>query len=63
MFVGRRSGYKFYSHDGGVNGFLAVLQYYPQIEGSVVILSNLLDPLAMKGVVERMSGVFLGEAA
>jgi CubicO group peptidase (beta-lactamase class C family) len=38
--VGERQGHLRYSHTGGTNGFLSSLEYYPDLDLTVVILSN-----------------------
>jgi hypothetical protein len=55
LFIGAQSGYTRYSHSGGVNGFIAMLQYYPEIQSSLIVLTNLFHPAAMQPVVERLS--------
>ena len=57
LFVLKRAGYRCLAHDGGVNGFLAVFNYYPEIDASLIVLSNLLDPRAMQPVVDRLSTI------
>lgn len=59
LFIGETSGYSCLSHSGGVNGFIAVLQYYPELGGSLIVLSNLVNPLGIQQVVVRLSGVLL----
>jgi CubicO group peptidase (beta-lactamase class C family) len=44
LFIGKTSGYACLSHSGGVSGFIAVLQYYPELQGSLIVLSNVLNP-------------------
>lgn len=39
--VGERNGHARYSHSGGTNGFLSLLEYYPNLDLTIVILSNL----------------------
>jgi CubicO group peptidase (beta-lactamase class C family) len=39
--VGERQGHLRYSHTGGTNGFLSSLDYYPDLDLTIVILSNL----------------------
>jgi D-alanyl-D-alanine carboxypeptidase len=39
--VGERQGRLSYSHTGGTNGFLSSLSYYPELDLTIVILSNL----------------------
>lgn len=39
--VGERHGQVRYSHSGGTNGFLSSLEYYPTLDLTIVILSNL----------------------
>jgi D-alanyl-D-alanine carboxypeptidase len=51
------------SHGGGVNGFIAVLQYYPALCASLVVLANLFNPLSIQTVVQRLSGILLNEEA
>jgi CubicO group peptidase (beta-lactamase class C family) len=60
VFVSMQSGHRCLAHDGGVNGFLAVLHYYPEMQASLIVLANILDPLAMRGLVERVSRLLLG---
>jgi CubicO group peptidase (beta-lactamase class C family) len=55
LFIGAQSDYTRYSHSGGVNGFIAMLQYYPEIQSSLIVLTNLFHPAAMQRVVERLS--------
>lgn len=55
LFLSEMSGYTCLSHSGGVNGFIAVVQYYPELRGSLIVLSNLLNPLVMQLVVQRLS--------
>jgi CubicO group peptidase (beta-lactamase class C family) len=62
LFIARTSGYTCLSHSGGVNGFIAVLQYYPELRGSLIVLSNLLNPIAIQPVVLRLSGLLLDES-
>jgi hypothetical protein len=57
LFVLKRAGYRCLAHDGGVNGFLAVFNYYPEIDASLIVLSNLLDPRAIQPVVDRLSTI------
>ena len=62
LFIGKRSGYTCLSHSGGVNGFMSVVEYYPELRGSLILLSNLLDPRALQPTFERISGLMLGQA-
>jgi D-alanyl-D-alanine carboxypeptidase len=59
LFIGKRSGYTCLSHSGGVNGFISVNEYYPELHGSLILLSNLLDPRAFQPVFERLSELLL----
>jgi len=58
LFIGKTSEYKCLSHSGGVNGFIAVLQYYPELDASLIVLSNLFNPAAMQAVIQRLSELF-----
>ena len=40
-----------------------MLEYYPQLRGSLILLSNLFDPRAFQSVFEHLSTLFLGGAA
>jgi len=51
------------SHSGGVNGFIAVLQYYPELCASAIVLANLFHPVAIQTIVQRLSGFLLNEGA
>jgi CubicO group peptidase (beta-lactamase class C family) len=62
LFIGKRSGYTCLSHSGGVSGFMSVLEYYPELDGSLILLSNLLDPRALQQIFERLSELLLGRA-
>ena len=62
LFIAKMSGYKCFAHSGGVNGFIAVLQYYPELRGSLIVLSNLLNPLTMRPVIQRLSGLLLDQS-
>jgi D-alanyl-D-alanine carboxypeptidase len=62
LFIAKTSGYTCLSYSGGVNGFIAVLQYYPELHGSLIVLSNLPNPLAIQPVVQRLSGLLLDES-
>ncbi len=55
LFIGKTAGYTCLAHTGGVNGFIAVLQYYPELKGSLIVLSNLLHPLFFPPVIQRLS--------
>ncbi|MCU1263401.1 MAG: beta-lactamase, partial [Bryobacterales bacterium] len=59
LFIGKTSGHRCLSHSGGVNGFIAVLQYYPESEGSLIVLSNLLNPSPMQPIIDRLSAFLL----
>src|SRR5262249_49929040 len=61
LFIAKTSGYTCVSHSGGVNGFLSVVQYYPELGASLIVLSNLLNPLAIQPVVQRLSGILLDQ--
>jgi CubicO group peptidase (beta-lactamase class C family) len=63
LFLGKRAGHTRLSHSGGVNGFLSVVQYYPQLRGSLIVLSNLFHPLAMQPVIERLASFLLDQPA
>ncbi len=39
-FVTDRDGAVVYRHDGGNNGFVASMEYYPELEVSIIVLSN-----------------------
>jgi CubicO group peptidase (beta-lactamase class C family) len=62
LFIAKTSGYTCLSHSGGVNGFIAVLQYYPELHGSLIVLSNLLNPLAIQPVIQGLSGLLLDQS-
>jgi CubicO group peptidase (beta-lactamase class C family) len=62
LFIGKISGHTCLSHSGGVNGFIAVLQYYPELQGSLIVLSNVFNPSAMQPIVERLSGLLLNRS-
>jgi CubicO group peptidase (beta-lactamase class C family) len=59
LFIAKTSGYTCLWHSGGVNGFIAVLQYYPELQASLIVLSNVFHPLAMQPVVQRLTGLLL----
>jgi D-alanyl-D-alanine carboxypeptidase len=63
IFITEKFGVRCLSHDGGVNGFIAVLQYYPERQASLIVLSNLMDPVAIRSVVERIAGMLIGPSA
>ena len=62
LFIGTRSGYACLSHSGGVSGFMSVVEYYPELRGSLILLSNLLDPRALQTIFERLSVLLLSRA-
>ena len=62
LFIGKRSTYTCLSHSGGVNGFMSVLEYYPELLGSLILLSNLLDPRSLPPIVERLSELLLSHS-
>ena len=49
------------SHGGGVNGFIAVLQYFPELGASLVVLANLFNPPGIQKVVQGLSMILLNE--
>ncbi len=57
LFIAGISGYTCLAHSGGVPGFIAVNQYYPEIQGSLIVLSNLLSPVAFQAVIQWLSGL------
>ncbi len=57
LFIAKASGYTCLSHSGGVNGFIAMLQYYPELDGSLIVLSNLFNPIAMQSTIQRLSNL------
>jgi CubicO group peptidase (beta-lactamase class C family) len=61
LFIAKMAGYTCLSHSGGVNGFIAVVQYYPKLRGSRIVLSNLLNPLTFQPVIQRLSGFLLDQ--
>jgi CubicO group peptidase (beta-lactamase class C family) len=61
LFIAKTSGYICLSHSGGVNGFIAVVQYYPELKASLIVLSNLPHLPGMQSVVQRLSGVLLNQ--
>jgi len=62
VFISKRSGYTCLSHSGGVNGFISVVAYYPELRGSLILLSNLLDPRPFSSVFDRLSDLLLSQA-
>jgi CubicO group peptidase (beta-lactamase class C family) len=60
LFIDKRSGYTCLSHSGGVNGFMSFLEYYPELRGSLIMLSNLLNPLTLQSIFGRLSELLLG---
>lgn len=50
-----------FAHSGGVNGFIAMMQYYPEVRGSLIVLSNLPNPLALQRAVQRLSATLTGD--
>jgi hypothetical protein len=62
LSVAKVSGHTCFSHSGGVNGFIAVLQYYPEIQGSLIVLSNLPNLLAIQSTIHRLSTLLLDQS-
>ncbi len=55
LFLSTVSGHTCFFHSGGVNGFIAMLQYFPELDGSLVVLSNLYDPPGVQAVLQHAS--------
>ena len=49
------------SHGGGVNGFIAVLQYFPELGASLVVLANLFNPPGIQKVIQGHSRILPNE--
>ncbi len=59
LYITKTSGYTCLLHSGGVSGFVAMLQYYPELGGSLIVLSNLFNPVAIQPVIQRLSEVMV----
>ena len=55
LFIAKTPGYTCLAHSGGVNGFLAMLQYYPELNGSLIVLSNMVNAVCFQPVIQRLS--------
>ena len=62
LSIAEMSGHRCLSHSGGANGFIAVLQYYPELQSSLIVLSNLPNPLSVQSVIHRLSGLLLDQS-
>lgn len=59
LFIGSTSGYTWLSHSGGVNGFVSMLQYYPELRASLIVLSNIFNPVPIQPIILRLSDLLL----
>ncbi len=59
LFIAEMSGHTMLAHSGGVNGFIAVNQYYPQLQASLIVLSNCFSPLTLQPIIQRLSALLL----
>ena len=59
LFLSKPGEQDWLAHSGGVNGFLAMTQYYPRGRGSLIVLSNLMHPPSLQAVVSQLSPLFL----
>ena len=50
-------------HNGGLNGFLSALTYYPETDASVVVLSNAYPPLQLVPdvITQRLTDIFFSD--
>ena len=62
LLIGSRAGIQCLSHGGGVNGFLSVVEYDPDLRGCLILLCNMFDPFAFSSALERLSAVLLAAA-
>ena len=60
LFIGKTAGHTCLAHSGGVNGFIAAVQYYPEVEASLIVLSNLFHPVCLQPVIQRLSEHLIG---
>ncbi len=61
LFISEKSGHTCFMHSGGVNGFISVVEYCPHLNGSMILLANLLDPRAIQPIFGRLSAFLLEE--
>lgn len=56
-------GLKYFGHSGGLHGFLSNLAYYPEINATVVVLSNAGPPLRVipGELSQKLTKIFFGE--